>query len=1175
MPDENNHLKDLMMDSRGVHSDVKLDLERLALVLAGSRQGFWDWDVRTGEVRRNERWAEILGYTLDEIEPTVRQGEDLIHPDDLEAARRSLREHLEGRTQAHESEHRMRAKDGNYRWVLDTGRVVERDTQGRPTRMCGTHSDITKRKQAEESLRASELQFRSLVGNIPGMVYQAQPDWSAQIISHSVEVCGYSLEEFSSRSVSWQDLIHPDDRVRVVQEGSTLADRQDSLVQEYRIIAKDGRTVWVSDHKSSVFTDEGKLERIDGVVFDITERRRMEEALEKQSAFLRTIIDLNPNLIFAKDREGRFTLVNRAVADAYGTTVDNLVGKSDADFNPNRDEVESFRRADREVMDTLQVRSIPEEQITDATGRRRWLQTVKIPLIGEGGRAEQVLGVATDITVRREAEEQLRKFSRAVEQSITTVLITDAEGAIEYVNPTFTRLSGYRAEEVIGKKASISKSGITRREEYARLWQTIKAGGEWKGEFLNKRKDGQLYWVSSSISPIRDGNGVIVNFLAIQEDVTERKRIEEALATQNEYLSALNDISLGILSRLSLEDVLQSVIQRAAQLLGTSSGAILLLDPERNELEIKFATGVFASGVGRRVQRGEGVGGKVWGTGRPLVINDYRSWDGRSPQASADAIRCLAGTPLVSGSQVIGVLLIGYESDSPKTFGKAETDILNRFGQMVSIGIDNARLYAEAQRARIAAEAANTAKSNFLSSMSHELRTPLNAILGFSQLLGRDPHLSAQHREYVETVNESGHHLMTLINDVLELSKIEAGQLTLNDKSFDLYETLGSIRELFFARTAEKGLVLDYSFTPDVPQYVYTDETKLRQILMNLLGNAVKFTGEGRITVRVTSRHPSVKEELLQIEVEDSGPGILPEDLERIFEPFVQVSNPRMQGGTGLGLPISRQFARLMGGDITVRSTPGKGTIFQCTVRVVRVDAGEVGRPRPRRRVLGTEPGQPAYRLLVADDDAATRRLVVEMLRPLGFEVKEAAGGKQALDSWKRWEPHLIWMDIRMPDMDGREVTRRIKATPQGRSTIVVALTAYTFKEDREAILHEGCDDFVRKPFREEEIYDVLSKHLGVRFVYGDQLPAARPPRHATPARSGDAPVTAAVSGFSADMVTDLRDATRRADLQGILGLIEQLRPHNPTLADELATMAQDFEYGRILNLLGKGGEQE
>jgi PAS domain S-box-containing protein len=531
--DENNRSKDSMMDSRSAHSDLHLDLERLALVLAGSQQGFWDWDIRTGEVRRNERWAEILGYTLEEIEPTVRQGEDLVHPDDREAVRRSLQDHLEGRTQAHESEHRMRTKDGNYKWVLDSGRIVERDAQGRPTRMSGTHRDITRRKQAEKSLRASEYQFRRLVGNIPGMVYQAQPDWSAQIISHSVQLCGYSIEEFSSRSVSWRDIVHPDDKARVVEEESTLTDRQDSIVQEYRIIAKDGRTVWVSDHKSSVFTEDGKLERIDGVVFDITERHRMAEALEKQHAFLRTIIDLNPNLIFARDREGRFTLVNQAVADAYGTTVENLKGKSDADFNPNRGEVEAFWRTDLEVMNALRVRFLPEEQITDVTGKRRWLQTVKIPLIGEDGRAEQVLGVAMDITVRKEAEGKLRKFSRAVEQSLTTVMITDADGVIEYVNPTFTRLSGYTAEEVIGKRPSISKSGITNREEYSRLWQTITDGGEWKGEFLNKRKDGQLYWVSSSISPIRDPNGVVVNFLAIQEDVTEHKRMEEALAKQN------------------------------------------------------------------------------------------------------------------------------------------------------------------------------------------------------------------------------------------------------------------------------------------------------------------------------------------------------------------------------------------------------------------------------------------------------------------------------------------------------------------------------------------------------------------------------------------------------------------------------------------------------------------
>jgi len=1030
-----------MTNHRITQFDARQDLERLTLVLAGSQLGIWDWDIRSGEVRRNERWAEILGYTLEQIEPTVMQGEDLVHPDDRPAARKSLQDHLDGRTQAHESEHRMRSNSGTYIWVHDIGRIIERDGQGRPTRMSGTHRDITERKQAEEALRAREHQYRGLVGNIPGMVYQAQPDWSAQIISHSEQLCGYTLEEFSSRAVNWRDIIHPDDSAWVKEEGAILADHQDNLVQEYRIIAKDGRTVWVSDHKSSVFTHEGKLERIDGVVFDMT--------------------------------------------------------------------------------------------------------------------------------ARKETENKLRTFSRAVEQSLTTVMITAEDGVIEYVNPTFTRLSGYTSEEVIGKMPSISKSGVTTKEEYARMWETITGGGEWKGEFLNKRKNGELYWVSTSISPIRDANGAIRNYLAIQEDVTERKRIEEALAKQNEYLSALHDISLGILSHLSLEDVLRSVIQRSAKLIDRSCGAILLLDAERDALEVKVGTGMFEPAVGRHLRRGEGVGGKVWETGRPLVMDDGH-WNGRGSHVPDDILFTQAGTPLISGSHVIGVLLIAHESNSGKTFGMSETEILQRLGHMASIGIDNARLYAEAQHARVSAESANTAKSNFLSSISHELRTPLNAILGFTQLLGRDPQLSAQQREYLGIVNQSGQHLVTLINDVLELSKIEAGHVTLNEKSFDLHETFRGIRELFYARIADKGLVLDHDVASDIPQYVSADETKLRQILMNLLGNAVKFTREGKIALRARILPSQGDQEFLQIEVEDSGPGIHPGDLEKIFDAFVQVSNPRMQEGTGLGLSISRQFARLMGGDVTVQSIPGKGTMFQCTVRVVRVGADEVKTPIPSRHVLGMEPGQRRHRVLVADDDTATRRLLIELLTPLGFEVKGAANGTEALELSEHWLPHLILMDIQMPDMDGKEVRRRIKSSPSGRSTTIVALTAYMFKEDREMILREGCEDFMRKPFREEEIYEVLSKHLGVRFVYGEPLATTQPHQVTTPTPPTERSLDADLSGLPEDMVDDLRNAARRADLHGILTLIDQIRPYDSVLAEELAGLAHDFEYGRILGVLAK-----
>jgi PAS domain S-box-containing protein len=492
---------------------------------------------------------------------------------------------------------------------------------------------------------------------------------------------------------------------------------------------------------------------------------------------------------------------------------------------------------------------------------------------------------------------------------------------------------------------------------------------------------------------------------------------------------------------------------------------------------------------------------------------------------------------------------------------------------------------AAAEEARAAAETANRAKSVFLANMSHELRTPLNAILGFAQLMTRDPGLTAEQHENLETIGRSGEHLLGLINDVLELSKIEAGRVALHKESFDLHRLLEGLEEMFHLRAMEKGLMLIFDRAPDVPRYVRVDEGKLRQVLMNLLGNAVKFTREGGVTLRVGCTPPSIPPIggeapqgqvglRLLFEVEDTGPGIAPQELDAVFDPFKQTATgQKSQEGTGLGMPISRQFVRLMGGDLTFSSELEVGSLFKFDVQVQLADAADVPTAHPARRVIGLEPDQRAadagpYRLLVVEDREANRRLLVNLLTrfgppPIGFAVRDAANGQEAIELWERWHPHLIWMDLRMPVMDGYEATRRIKATTRGQATVIVALTASAFEEDRAMILSEGCDDYVRKPFREEEIFDTLTKHLGVRFVYEeDAQPLGRPAEAAAGLLT-----TAALAALPADWVASLHQAATQLDADLILDLLDQIRDQHAPLADALERLVHDFRFDTILAL--------
>lgn len=471
------------------------------------------------------------------------------------------------------------------------------------------------------------------------------------------------------------------------------------------------------------------------------------------------------------------------------------------------------------------------------------------------------------------------------------------------------------------------------------------------------------------------------------------------------------------------------------------------------------------------------------------------------------------------------------------------------------------------------AEAANKAKSDFLANMSHELRTPLNAILGFSQLMARDKNLTQEQHENLATINRSGEHLLGLINDVLDMSKIESGRVALNIDSFDLHYLLDGIEEMFNVRAVQKGLSILFERAPNVPRYIKTDENKLRQVLMNLLSNAIKFTDDGGVSVRVRhigSTDAGKPADMLLFEVEDTGHGIADEELDVLFEPFIQTeSGQQSYEGSGLGLPISRRYVDLMGGEISVNSTPGKGSLFKFTVNIEIVAEADVRQAKPKVRLTGVAPNQPVYRVLIAEDRETNRILLTKILRPLNLELKEAVNGKEALEIWEQWEPHLIFMDMRMPVMNGHEATKRIKATTRGQATVIVALTASAFEDQRSLVLSEGCDDFVRKPFKDQEIFEKLEHHLGLKFIYEDIGDSLQMDETET---IGHEISPDMLSSTSSDLLAELERATVQGDLDRMLRVIDQIKEQNQEVGDSLRRLATDFDYQSILSLIRTPG---
>ena len=480
--------------------------------------------------------------------------------------------------------------------------------------------------------------------------------------------------------------------------------------------------------------------------------------------------------------------------------------------------------------------------------------------------------------------------------------------------------------------------------------------------------------------------------------------------------------------------------------------------------------------------------------------------------------------------------------------------------------------------AKESAEAANLAKSEFLANMSHELRTPLNVILGYSRLMEHDPVTAPPQQENLHTIVRSGEHLLTLIDDVLEMARIESGRITVERHSFDLYLLLNTLEDMFRLGAIDKGLEFTVQLDPDVPQFIETDERKLRQVLINLLSNAIKFTEAGSIKCYV-SQIKNEQDDVtantvnLQFAVSDTGFGIAPDEMEALFEPFTQTSAGRKtQTGTGLGIPISRQYVEVLGGDLTASSNgiPGEGSQFSFSIPVTVTEPVQVEESIPTRRVVGLKPNQPTNRILVVEDNPANRGLLAKLLQPLGFELDEAENGEEAISMVATRQPHLVWMDLRMPVMDGYEATKKIKASPQGQEIVIIALTASAFEEEREVVLASGFDDYLRKPFREHEIFDMLHKHLAVDFIFEEpQQPAV--PEKLQP----DEVMVSALAALPPEFPAKLESAAAASDVEQIAGTIKEIGVYNSTLANTLDDLAGDFEYDKMLALIALAVEKD
>ncbi len=527
----------------------------------------------------------------------------------------------------------------------------------------------------------------------------------------------------------------------------------------------------------------------------------------------------------------------------------------------------------------------------------------------------------------------------------------------------------------------------------------------------------------------------------------------------------------------------------------------------------------------------------------------------RADAAAGERAKRSGVTELDVLADAFNVMLAGIEQRD-ETLREANQELESRVAQRTM----------ELVAAKEEAERANRAKSAFLSNMSHELRTPLNAVLGFSQLLRDAPDVTQEQAQNLDIIKRSGERLLKMINDVLEIARIEAGRLQLQEMAFDPREVLNETRALMYVKAAEKGLAFLLELDPGLPGRIRADERKLEQVLLNLVDNAIKYAGAGSVSLRakVVARRLSGRVKI-RFEVEDTGPGIAEQDIERVFSPFVRLTEHQSsEAGTGLGLALCREYVELLGGKIAVESRPGSGALFHFELEV-DVAQADTRPPSVRKQVSGLAPGQARYRILIAEDELESRQLLRRLLEPLGLPVRDVANGMDAVRVAHEFSPHLIFMDIRMPVMDGLEAARLIRASPEGQSIKLVAVTAHALEEERQRILSAGFDGFIRKPYRDTDIFRAIEIQLGAVFKFHEGDEAAAPTKSPT--------VDECVLTRLPPVVFDeLMAAVELLDSAAILEAIERVSTIEPGLAEGLRDMALALRYRELLTVLDRVG---
>ncbi len=1164
-----NHKHDSETNALRV-AELQRELARLKSTLAATHVGIYERDLQTGMSTFNEPFAQMLGFALEALSPISHaKMQELMHPDDWPVAAALMRRHFAGETLYYDCDCRLRHKDGRWIWVRDYGQVTQRAPDGAPLTMLGTYTDITARRRAEEALRESEQNFHTFFETISDMIVVATPEGRILYTNSALrDKLGYTLEDLSGMHIL--DL-HPP-AVRDEAEsifGAMFKGERDycplPLISSAGILTPVETRVWF-----------GKWDGADCIFGICKDLGNVQEAQQRFERLFRG----NPALMAVSSiPDRRFTDVNDAFLNALGYTREEVIGRTAADLQifPHQEQQDAV--ADL-LQETGHIANIGM-QVQRKDGRP--LDGVFSGEVISSQGQMYLLTVMLDITERKRAEDSLylreSYLTSIIENQPGLVWLKDADSRFLAVNQKFAESCGLQRPDLLVGKNDLDVWPRELAEKYRADDLRVMAAGR---TFVTEElivDQGDARWFETIKSPAFDKNGQVIGTTGYAHDITERRRSEEELRQHARFQELLTKISSTYINLPS--DRVDATIETSLGELGGFVGAdrVYLFDFDAAAQTFSNTHEWCAEGIVPQIDQLQSIPLAMlpaWFSshlrGEPLMIADVLTLapdDTVRQLLEPQGIKSMLGMPMMDGERYLGFAGFDFVRQRHQ-HSEAEMRLLTVFAQMLV----NVRKRREAEAAlrlsREQAEAANRAKSQFLANMSHEIRTPLNSIIGFAQVMERDASLNARQAERVHTITRSGQHLLKLINDILDMSKIEVGQVNLNLSDFDLHELLDDVEMMFRARAEGKGVQFSVERRAGAPKFIVADEAKLRQILVNLLGNAVKFTKAGAVTLRVgaeitpAASFGEAEAIALVIEVEDTGPGIAPDDMPHLFDAFMQSEIGREAGGTGLGLAISSRLIELMGGTITVASRVGQGSCFRVLAPVKAGSAGTGKQARASQRVRSLEPGARTVRVLAVDDQQDNLNLLRAILEPAGFEVAEASNGQTALEICRRWSPHVVLMDMRMPGMDGYETTRRIR--PLALGAPIIAVTSMAFEDDEKAILATGLDGYVRKPFEPEELFATLSGLLGLRYAFATDSDAAKN------APDVCLPMGLNLSKLPAEMIQSMAKAVEEGDMATLRDWITRSARLDAEAARCLQGLADQYDYEKLSQVLhGEG----